>query len=316
MQVCEGVQHAHQKGIIHRDLKPSNVLVDDAGRPAGAEDHRLRRRQGDRPAADRARRCSPSSGSSIGTPEYMSPEQAEMTRPRHRHAHRHLRARRAALRAAHRRAAVRSRRSCGEAGFDEIRAHHPRGRAAAAEHARHARSAPALDRGRARTAQTEPTRLRSQLRGDLDWIVMKALEKDRTRRYGSANGAVAADIRRHLAQRAGLGRAAERRLPRAEVRAPASLRRRPRRRRRVLLLAGFAVAMAVQAGGCARASATGRTEKRRPRSQVSDFLVAPVRGLRPERGARQRDHGAEILDTGAAQIEQELAGAAGRRAGS
>ena len=48
IEVCEGVQHAHQKAIIHRDLKPSNILVTLRGRQAAAEDHRLRRREGRR----------------------------------------------------------------------------------------------------------------------------------------------------------------------------------------------------------------------------------------------------------------------------
>ena len=66
----------------------------------------------------------------------------------------------------------------------------------------------------------DPEQLKRELRGDLDWIVMKALEKDRTRRYETANG-FGADILRHLASRAGAGGAAEPVVSAAEVRAEA-----------------------------------------------------------------------------------------------
>ena len=85
-----------------------------------------------------------------------------------------------------------------EAGFDEVRRDHPRRGAAAAEHAdQHARGEAIVDHLR-RIAAWTPRKLSQLLRGDLDWIVMKALEKDRTRRYESAS-ALAADVQRYLA---------------------------------------------------------------------------------------------------------------------
>ena len=83
-----------------------------ARRQAGAQGHRLRRGQGDRPAADRADACSPRSAQIVGTPEYMSPGAGRAQQPRHRHPHRHLFAGRAALRAADRHDAVRARSGC------------------------------------------------------------------------------------------------------------------------------------------------------------------------------------------------------------
>ena len=190
--VCQAVQHAHQKGIIHRDLKPSNVMVTEVdGRPtpkvidfgvAKATEFRLT----DQSLAD--------TGAIVGTPTYMSPEQADPSSMD-----------------------IDTRTDVYALGviLYELLAGSPPldamqfKRGAILEMLRMVREVdPPRPSTRVGTAEAlpsiaasrdiDPAHLKRALRGDLDWIVMKALEKDRTRRYETANG-FAADILRHLA---------------------------------------------------------------------------------------------------------------------
>ncbi len=192
--VCRAIQHAHQKGVIHRDIKPSNVMVTlYDGKPvpkvidfgvAKATEQTLTERT-----------LFTQYGTLVGTLEYMSPEQAEMS----------------AL-------GVDTRSdiySLGVLLYELLTGSTPLGSklvklAAYAEILRMIKevepprpSTRLSDSGASLASISalrymEPAKLTKLVRGELDWIVMKALEKDRTRRYETATG-LAADVQRYLA---------------------------------------------------------------------------------------------------------------------
>ncbi len=192
VSVCQAVQHAHQKGIIHRDLKPSNVMiteVDGRATPkvidfgvAKATEFKLT----DLSLGD--------TGAIVGTPMYMSPEQADPSSMD-----------------------IDTRTDVYALGvilYELLVGSPPLDakqfrRGAILEMLRMVREVdPPKPSTKVSTADAlpsiaasrdvEPAHLKRSLQGDLDWIVMMALEKDRSRRYETANG-FAADIQRHLA---------------------------------------------------------------------------------------------------------------------
>jgi non-specific serine/threonine protein kinase/serine/threonine-protein kinase len=192
--VCQAVQHAHQKGLIHRDLKPSNVLVGlYDGRPVPKViDFGVAKALGQK-LVDKT--LFTEFGTVVGTLEYMSPEQAQLdnldvdTRS-------DIYSLGVLLYELLTGTTPLDRRRLAEAGFMEVlrvireeEPPKPSTRLSTSE------ALPSISAHR----QTEPGKLTKLVRGDLDWIVMKALDKDRGRRYETANG-LARDLERYLAE--------------------------------------------------------------------------------------------------------------------
>lgn len=204
LEVCEAVQYAHQKGFIHRDIKPSNILVTTDGprpQPKVIDWGVAKATQRD----EESRTMMTEMGQFVGTPEYMSPEQADLgpgdvdTRSD-----------------IYSLGVVLYQLLCGELPFES----------------KVLRQGSYFEVQRA-IAQSQPTRpsvkfrrsghagaiagrrrvsgrvLVRMLRDDLDWIVMKAMDKERSRRYASA-AELAADLRRHLTNEAVLAGAPSR----------------------------------------------------------------------------------------------------------
>jgi tetratricopeptide (TPR) repeat protein len=286
--VCQAIQHAHQKGVIHRDLKPSNVLVTERdGAPTPKViDFGVAKAMGYQ-LTDRT--LVTTHGTAIGTPAYMSPEQAEMSG-----------------------LDVDTRTDIYSLGvmLYELLVGRPAFIAklvlrdtAHPTPSGHLSKAGTQIQLIAKLRAVDPSTLRRELRGDVEWIVMKAMEKDRKRRYETANG-FALDIRRHLANEP------------VRARPPSTTYRLGKfvRRNKIGVTAGALIAASIVAGlGMAsvglvrarRAEAETALEAEAAR-QVSDFLVRLFEISDPNEALGNSITAREILDVGAAQIQEEL----------
>lgn len=298
-RVCDGVQHAHQKAIIHRDLKPSNILV--AVRDGEAVPKIIDFGVAKATARSLTERTMYTElGMLIGTPEYMSPEQAEMT-GQNVDTRTDVYSLGAILYELLVGALPFDPKELRRAGFDEIRRkireEDPPKPSTKLSTMGEASTTQALNR------RTERPALIRQIRGDLDWITMKALEKDRTRRYGTPSD-LAADIDRYLHHQP------------IVARPPSTVYKAKKFVRRhafgvgvagtvALLLVAFSVTTALQARRIARERDRANQEAEASR-QVSDFLTGLFKVADPSEARGNSVTAREILDKGADKIAREL----------
>ena len=196
IQVCQAIQHAHQKGIIHRDIKPSNILVaaTSTGEPLPVViDFGIAKATNNQELTDKT--LFTAFEMFVGTPAYMSPEQATFGS-----IDIDIRADIYTLGVLLYELLTGSTpfdtAELLKVGLDEIR-RVIREQEPAWPSTRLVKMTGAVLTTVAKRRKAEPSRLIRAVRGDLDWIVMKALEKDRTRRYETAYG-MALDVKRYL----------------------------------------------------------------------------------------------------------------------
>jgi serine/threonine protein kinase len=304
LQLCDGVQHAHQKAVIHRDLKPANVLVFDADGKATPRIIDFGLAKALTPLAS-GETMFTQVGSFLGTPGYMSPEQADP-----------------GVLDVDTRTDV---YSLGVILYELLTGALPFGPKPArkvplSELLRQLReddpALPSTQVGKkatterevamalAESRQTEPKRLVTQLRGDLDWITLKALEKDRSRRYGTASE-LASDIQRYLNSEPVLAR-------------PASVGYRLRkyvRRHRAGVAAAFIVIALLISSTVLELVQLQQTRRERDRAtrerdratRVTDFMTNMFNVADPSESRGNNITAREILDKGSKEVESGLA---------
>jgi len=293
IDVCKAVQHAHQKGIIHRDIKPSNVMItlhDGKAVPkiidfgiAKATQHRLT----EKTLFTEYRQF-------IGTPEYMSPEQAEMggldvdTRT-------DIYSLGVLLYELLTSTTPFEADKLRSAAYDEIR-RIIREDEPPKPSTRLSTLGDALT-NIAKHRDAQPGELCKIVRGDLDWVVMKTLEKDRTRRYETANE-FAVDIERHLNDE-----------PVSAGPPSTAYRMRKFVRRNRALVTSVAAVLVVLVAGIVVSTifAIGQARARAEAQAVADFLKIDVlASVDPEKAKGRGVTVRYILDAAAEKIDKKL----------
>jgi serine/threonine protein kinase len=299
MQVCDGVQHAHQKAIIHRDLKPSNVLVVEQNDKAVPKiiDFGLAKAVAQR-LTDKT--FFTEMGALVGTPEYMSPEQADL-REQNVDTRTDVYSLGVILYELLVGALPFDAKTLRAAGLEGIlrviREEDP------PKPSTKVRLMGNSSTDSAEKRKEEPRSFARHLQGELDWITLKALEKDRARRYGTASE-LSADLARYLRNEPVLA---------GPVTAAYRMRKYAARHRfgigaaatAMVLLAGFAVAQGVELRRVR--SERDRADRERDRAnRITDFMTRMFKVSNPSESRGNSITAREILDKASTDIDTGL----------